>query len=248
MTTKNNKTVGVLLLIFVSIGLLIFLQSQPTVIASGIIKNVKVFANGEQIGIFELPQVLTEEQQTALNEFAIAEFFTDAFIPQDYEDTAERQITGQRDLTSEQELTPQQVEDLSELELQTLQAEQSGVIQDVKTSQLVASRTSTNLIESSVDENTHIRGSILKVAGKIEMNIKQPPYFYNVHLTCCGMNTFRVISSVETDGQGNFIVKMATTPKWPLGQWIMTIATIGDDNSIIKHQYLFNLVEGQTRE
>ena len=248
MSNTHTKAFGVVMLILVSLGLLMYLQIPPTVVATGLIENVKRFPSGETIGIYELPTLLNEEQQMELDKFAVTEFFSDAFVPQEYSDKAEKQISGQRNLVAEQGVVPEGAEleqsvNATEAERKALEAEQSGEFTGVKASELTASRTSTTLIENAVTESTHVRGSIVKVAGKIDMNIKQPPYFYNIHMTCCEMDTFRVVSSVETDAHGNFVVKVPTTGKFPLGKWIITIGTIGDDNTIIKHQYIFNLIE-----
>jgi len=239
----NRPLIGVLLLITLSMLLLSMMQDTTKVTASQVIKNVREFDLGEKITIYETPELLTADEIEALEKYALVEFFQDN-LPLQYQDTADNQneaITGQRDLLAEQGATPQQTGNLTELAIQTEQDDQSSIIKDVKVSELTASRTSTQLIESSVNENVYIRGSIVKIAGKIEMD-KPTPYFFNVNITCCGMNSFRALSAYETDGQGNFLVKFATTSKFPLGDWKVTISTIGDDNKIISHTYQFKLL------
>ncbi len=237
---STRKLAGLLMLILVSMVLLSLLQTETKIIASQIIKNTREFDLGEKITIYELPEILTKEQREALAIYATTEFFQDD-LPEDYI------IKGQRDLLTEQQATPQVDPSLNtvingtETIPFTEQEQQSETFKAVKTSELTASRTSPQLIESSVQGNIHDRGSIVKIAGKIEM-AKPAPYFYTIHMTCCGMDTFRVQTS-NTDSVGNFVIKIATSTKFPLGDWTVTIGTIGDDNKIIKHFYNFKLID-----
>jgi len=234
MNESSKKLAGLLMLIIVSVVILSMLQTETKIIASQIIKKTTEFDLGEKITTYEYPQVLSEEQQEALKKYAIAEFFQDD-LPDGY-------IKGQRDLQAEQDQTPQQTGNLTELQIQSEQEDQNQVITNVRTSELTASRTSAGLVEGSVEGNIYDRGSIVKIVGKIEMS-RPAPYFFNVIITCCGMDSFRALSAYETDGQGNFIIKFATTPNFPLGDWKVTISTIGDDNKVIKHQYDFKLID-----
>lgn len=238
----NRPLVGVFLLIGVAVLMFGMLQESTTVTASQVIKNVREFDLGEKIIIYENPILLTEEEIDALEKYALVEFFQSDF-PLNYQQKANEQneILGQRDLLAEQGDTPQQTGNLTELAIKTELENQSDVITGVTASELTASRTSTELIENSVNENVYIRGSIVKIAGKIEMD-RPLPYFFNINITCCGMDSFRALSAYETDAQGNFLIKFATTPKFPLGDWTVTISTIGDDNKIINHQYQFKLL------
>ncbi len=230
---SNKKLAGLLMLIIVSVVMLSLMQTETKIIASQIVKQTTEFDLGEKITTYQYPRVLSEEQEEALAEYAQVTFFQDD-LPEDY-------IKGQRDLQAEQDATPQQTGNLTELQIQDEQEDQNKVITNVKTSELTASRTSTQLIEGAV-EGVYDRGSIVKIVGKMEM-AKQAPYFFNVHITCCGMDTFRALSAYETDGQGNFVIKFATTPQFPLGDWTVTISTLGDDNKVIKHEYDFKLID-----
>lgn len=238
----NRPLVGVFLLIGVAVLMFGMMQESTTVTASQVIKNVREFDLGEKITIYENPILLTQEEFDALEKYALVEFFQSDF-PINYQQKADEQnkILGQRDLLAEQGDTPQQTGNLTELAIKTELENQSDVIIGVTASELTASRTSTELIENSVNENVYIRGSIVKIAGKIEMD-RPLPYFFNINITCCGMDSFRALSAYETDAQGNFLIKFATTPKFPLGDWTVTISTIGDDNKIINHQYQFKLL------
>ena len=231
----NRSLVGVMLLVIIGVMMFSMMQSESSISATKIEKTVRVFDLGEQITIYELPDMLTEEQEKFLATYATNEFFQDD-LPDDY-------ITkGQRDLLAEQNATVQQTGNLTDLKTTTTQTNQSEAIVGVSVSQLDASRTSASLVETAVNENVHARGSIVKIAGKIE-KADPPPYFYNVHVTCCEMSTFRAYSAVETDNFGNFIVKIATGGAFPLGDWKVTISTIGDDLKIIKHFYNFKLID-----
>jgi len=237
---STRKIIGLSMLILISMAMLSLLQTETKIIASQVIKNTREFDLGEKIIIYEYPEILTKEQKDALAKFATTEFFQ-SDLPDEYV------IKGQRDLLAEQQAQPQASDELNVVnsndtttQVFTQEEQQNQVFENVKTSELTASRTSTKLIENAVQGNVHERGAIVKIAGKIDMD-KAKPYFYNVHMTCCGMDTFRVISSSETDAQGNFVVKIVTTPQFPLGDWTVTISTIGVDNKIIKHYYQFNL-------
>lgn len=237
---STRKLVGLMMLILISMVMLSLLQTETKIIASQVIKNTREFDLGEKITIYEFPEILTQEQKDALAKYVTTEFFQ-SDLPDEYI------VKGQRDLLAEQQAQPQASPELNVVnsndtttQVFTQEEQQNEVFENVKTSELTASRTSTKLIENAVQGNVHERGAIVKIAGKIDMD-KAKPYFYNVHMTCCGMNTFRVISSSETDAQGNFVVKIATTPQFPLGDWIVTISTIGVDNKIIKHYYQFIL-------
>jgi len=239
----NRPMIGLLLLITVSVLLFSMMQQETKVTASQVIKNVREFDLGERITIYETPNLISAEEIKALEKYALIEFFQDDF-PLNYQQKADQQnqaIKGQRDLLAEQGDTPQQTGNLTELNIQSDQAQQVSEFQAVKTSELVASKTSLGLIESSVEGNVYIRGSIVKIVGKIEMD-RAKPYFYNVNITCCEMSSFRALSAYETDAFGNFVIKFATTTKFPLGDWTVTISTIGDDNKIIKHFYNFKLL------
>ncbi len=238
---STRKLAGLLMLILVSMVLLSMLQTESKIIASQVIKNTREFDLGEKITIYEMPNILTEEQQDALAKYATTEFFQDD-LPSEYK------VKGERDLLAEQQATPQSNASLNVVVnatngtgINTLQEQQNEAFKSVTTSELTASRTSPNLIESSVEGNIHDRGSIVKIAGKIEM-ARPPPYFYTIHMTCCEMDTFRVSTS-DTDGFGNFVIKIATAPQFPLGYWTVTIGKLGDDNKIIKHYYNFKLID-----
>jgi hypothetical protein len=235
--------IGLLLLITVSVLLFSMMQQETKVTATQVIKNVREFDLGERITLYETANLLTTEEIKALEKYALVEFFQSDF-PIQYQSKAEDQnnlIKGQRDLLAEQGDTPQQTGNLTELAIQSEQEQQVSQITGVKTSELTASRTATTLIENSAEGNVYIRGSIVKVVGKIEME-RATPYFYNVLITCCGMDSFRAMSAVETDAFGNFVLKFATTTQFPLGDWTVTISTIGDDGKIIKHFYNFKLL------
>jgi len=238
---STRKLAGLLMLIVVSMVILSLLQTETKIIASQVIKNTREFDLGEKITIYEMPEILTKEQKEALAKYATTEFFQDD-LPAEYK------IKGERDLLAEQLATSQSDPSLNIVTnatngtgINTLQDQQNEAFKSVTTSELTSSRTDILIQERAVQGNIHDRGTIVKIAGKIEM-AKPTPYFYTIHMTCCEMDTFRVSTS-NTDSQGNFIIKIATAPQFPLGDWVVTIGTIGDDNKIIKHFYNFKLID-----
>jgi len=239
----NRALIGLLLIITFSILLLSMMQTEQKIVASQVVKNVREFDLGERMIIYETPNLLSPEEIEAMEKYALIEFFQSDF-PIDYQVKAKQQnalIEGQRNLQAEQNATVQQTGNLTELRIQTEQEQQVAEITAVSTSELTARKDSLGLIESSAEGNVYVRGSIVKIVGKIEME-RPTPYFFNVHITCCEMDTFRALSAYETDAYGNFVVKFATTGQFPLGDWVVTISTIGDDNKIIKHFYNFKLL------
>ena len=94
------------------------MQSESTISATQVVKNVREFDLGEKITIYELPDMLTEEQQTLLATYATNEFFQDD-LPDDY------LAKGQRDLLAEQEATVQQTGNLTDLNISTNQTNQT---------------------------------------------------------------------------------------------------------------------------
>jgi|SRR3990172_914390 len=239
----NKPLIGMLLLISIAVLLVAMMQQESKVTASQIVRNVREFDLGERITIYETPQLLSPEEIEAMEKYALVEFFQSNF-PTDYLMKAEEQnamIQGQRDLLAEQNATYQQTGNLTELRIQTEQAQQVSQFTAIKTSELTGSKISSSLVENPAEGDVYVRGSIVKIAGKIEM-ARPAPYFYNVNITCCEMDSFRALSAYETDAFGNFVIKFATTPKFPLGDWTVTVSTIGDDNKIIRHFYNFKLL------
>jgi len=239
----NKQLIGFLILITIAVVIFSMVQDESKVTATQVVKSVREFDLGERITIYETPNLLTADEIEAMEKYALVEFFQ-SNLPIDYQVKAKEQnqlISGQRDLIAEQNATVQQTGNLTDLRIQTEQEQQVAEITAVSTSQLTARKDTLGLIEDPAEGNVYIRGSIIKVTGKIEMQ-KPAPYFFNVHITCCEMDTFRALSAYETDAYGNFVVKFATDGKFPLGEWKVTISTIGDDNKIIKHFYNFKLL------
>src|SRR3989304_7274018 len=157
----NRPLIGVLLLIVVAVLLVAMMQQETKVTASQVIRNVREFDLGERITIYETPQLLSPEEIEAMEKYALVEFFQSNF-PTDYLMKAEQQntmIQGQRDLLSEQNGTYQQTGNLTELRIQTEQAQQVSQITAVKTSELTASKTSPTFIENPAEGDVYIRGS-----------------------------------------------------------------------------------------
>jgi len=189
-----------------------------------LVSQVEQFLTQTQIDFIEqilnnslrLPQVITQEQADLLSEIL---------------------STDQVPLN----LTASQGELLEE-------ARTSQILQDSNlTSQFVdieaTEATGQPVLTTSGIADVHKRGSIVPISGKIEKLLTLPPYFFNVLITCCGMNSFKAMSAVETDAQGNFYVKITTNLSYPLGEWIVTISTVGDDRDIIRSEFRFQLVE-----
>ena len=96
-------------------------------------------------------------------------------------------------------------------------------------------------VSSAGSSITYVRGDEIPIVGKITLDNKPAPYWYNVIITCCGMTAFQSRSYVETDGQGNFGFMVRPDSSFPLGDWVVTIMIIGDDNKYVKHDFTFRL-------
>lgn len=240
MTSSNNKRLfGVLILIVVAVLLLALMQGETRVKASQVVKSVREFDLGEKLTIYETPQLLSEEELKAMAKYATVEFFQ-SDLPASFVEKADEQnrVIGERDLLSEQVANKNNtVTTEAEREIQ----QETSRFDNLVATELTGTQSEQRLIETQAQQNIFIRGSIVKIVGKVEME-RPAPYFLNINITCCDMDSFRVMSAFETDGQGNFVIKFATTPKFPLGDWTVTISTIGDDNKIIKTFYNFKLL------
>ena len=240
MTNDSNKRlIGVIMLIVVSLLILTLMQGETKVKASQVVKSIREFDLGEKLILYETPQLLSEDELKAMAKYSQVEFFQ-SDLPSNFLEKADeqnRQIAGQRDLLGEQTANKNN----TQLPNETQATESTSKFGDLQVTELTGSQTEARLIETQAQQNIFIRGSIVKVVGKVEMQ-RPAPYFLNVNITCCDMDSFRVMSAFETDSQGNFIIKFATTPKFPLGDWTVTISTIGDDNKIIKTFYNFKLL------
>ena len=151
----NKPLIGLVLLITIAVMTLSMIQEETKVTASQVVKNIREFDLGEKITIYETPNLLTAEEIEAMEKYALVEFFQ-SNLPVDYQSKAGEQneaIQGQRDLIAEQNATVQQTGNLTELQIQTDQEQQVKQITGVKTSELVASKTSLGLIERSAEGN-----------------------------------------------------------------------------------------------
>ena len=219
MVDRARVTVVVVLFLFVALIFLVSMQNtQFVTVQEGFIKDIKEFQMGEKITFYQVPDFLTPEQEEALKKYAEVSFFEDK-LPDSYVKQAKVQDSG-----------------ISETGNVTSLVLNTNVTQSV--GQVTPPTLKTNDIGT-----THKRGSIVMITGKIEKTLTQPPYFFNVIVTCCGMNSFRAMSAVETDGAGNFVIKIATDGHYPLGEWTIDVSTISDDKKIISHVYRFTLVE-----
>lgn len=212
---------------------------------SKFIKDIKCFEGNECLTIFEIPTQLTEDEQKLLDDLATV-FYQDQ-LPQQFEAKAEeqRQLEGQRDLVQEQISNPNNTQTDPQVIEQTVTQQSQDTFSGVSGVSLGLGNpevTGLNLIEKQTSANVFKRGDIVKVVGKMSL-IKPAPYFYNVNITCCEMDSYRVMSAVQTDPSGNFVIKFATNLKFPLGGWTVEISTIGDSNKILKHVYEFRLIE-----
>jgi hypothetical protein len=216
-------------------------QNQNVVaLDTSFIKNTECLMN-ECITIFQIPNQLTEEEQALIDEVATV-FFQDE-LPFEFQQKAKEQqeIIGERDLLAEQQATNQTSEHLNE---PIKSEDESGITRVGGVSLGVGnpSETALMLVEKQTEPNVFTRGDIVKVVGKIILD-KPSPYFMNINITCCEMSSFRAMSAVETDPQGNFVIKFATSMVYPLGDWKVVISTIGDDNKILNNVYDFKLID-----
>jgi len=243
MYKGNNKAIAIILLVVVGGIFFSLLQSASSVtLDSAFISKTTKFGN-EFIETYDIPLVLTEDQEKAL-ETVIPIFFQDE-LPVEFQQEAERQreIIGERDLIEEQQANPENPEEINEVV--TEENAPKGVT-NLSASKLVINRTagdiSTGLSYLEVTDNTFVRGDAVRLAGKMNLN-KPAPYFYNVIITCCQMSSFKAMSAVQTDAQGNFVLKITTNRSYPIGEWQVDITTIGDSSKILKHTYYFTLLE-----
>lgn len=217
MGNKGKKMIGVLLLSVILIIVLLSIQTGEVVsINTGFVKSITESPFGDKVITYEVPQFLTPEQEKALKKYTEEVFYSDV-VPQTYVQQAQKQNS-------------------------TIST--SGNITNIGVNKTETEKTGEPVLYSSSNAAKVVkRGESFSVAGKIEKVKSPPPYFFNVLITCCGMNSFKAMSAVETDALGNFLVKIYTDGHYPLGDYTMTISTIGDDAKIVAHNYYFRLVE-----
>ncbi len=237
MGRKDRKAIAVAMFIFVGLVLVVMIQSENVVaLDSSFIKNIKCYDGNECLTIFEIPNILTTEEQELVDQ--VAGVFYQDDLPPELQAEAVRQVEGQRQLLEEQNTDPSNPDEIN----QVTQGNDTGIlhVSGVSLGLGDPSVTGLTLIEKQTTPNVFQRGDVVKVVGKMQLN-KPAPYFFNVNITCCGMNSFKVMSAVETDAVGNFKVKFVTSSKYPLGDYTVELGVIGDDNKILKHVYEFRL-------
>ena len=205
---------GIILISLALLGFVIAIQ-QGTIITveNGFKQNIVKFGGGETITTYEIPEFLTPEQKAALAEYTDTIFYQEE-IPVEYVDAGLEQRT----------IYPEGYNATSsEIDVNATELQQT-------------------ILKTNTGSDTHQRGQIVTVTGKITKVTTPAPYFFNVIVSCCGMDSFRAMSAVETDAAGNFIIKIATTLKFPLGIWTVEISTVADDKTIMRTFYTFRLI------
>jgi len=216
---RYRKGAGIVLLMIIGLIVLITFQQGETIVKEeGFMEHVDIFPNGEKITQYEIPAFLTPEQEALLAEFAEKYFFTEQ-LPEEFIEVTRKQELAKQNATTT-----------------TLDSNLTSTSDVTETPQQL-------VITSGDAGNIYKRGFIVPISGKIEKVLTPPQYFFNVIITCCDMNSFKAMSAVETDFQGNFLVNIATDQSYPLGDWTVIISTIGDNKEILRSYFDFKLVE-----
>ena len=227
-----NKKFGVILIVFVVLFFTVVMAQGENKITSSarFLASTECFEAGECITTYKIPDILSEEELKKLTQ--ISQQFIVSNPPEEYVQLAQRQVSGQRDLASEN-IVQEFVNTTNNQ--QTLTASSiDASLSDIRNPNEVP-------CSSPISGSTYKVGSIVCILGKITTG-KPPPYFFNVNITCCEMPSFNAMSTVETQGDGSFIIKIPVTARYPLGEWTVTISTIGDLGQNIKKDYHFTLV------
>ncbi len=260
---RLTKIIGAVVIIGIVIFMAILFQ-QSTVVASTVEKSFteiqKTFEDGTQILIYETPDFLTPEQEEALAKYAQESFYSD-ILPTDFIRVTVQQYADKllNDGTDPSLFHDKLADYANSLETTGYsQQEIDEIVEDVETQMIVQSGNTTSY---SVDyeqtyeqqvpvlqalqntENVYKRGEIVQIPIKITKD-SPPPYVYNLNITCCEMSSFRASTAIETDGQGNDLIRIATNLKFPLGEWTVTVSTLSEDNrKIYEHEFIFTLVD-----
>lgn len=89
---------------------------------------------------------------------------------------------------------------------------------------------------------TFTRGHMINIIGKIE-KADPAPYFYNIIVRMGENIPIRSGNHVETNYDGTFLYNFPSDTTWRTGTYTATISTIGDDNSILTFDWVFDIVE-----
>ncbi len=242
MQSRNKKPIALIMLILVGAVMVSYIQSASSItLDSAFVKRTTQFGD-EFITTFEIPKVLSEEQEKVLG--TVIPIFFQEDLPLEFQEEAQRQreVLGERDLLEEQIDNPTNTDQIN-----TPKTEENTAkgVTSLSASKLVIDRNagdiSRGLSYLDISDNTFVRGDAVRLVGQFNLN-KPAPYFYNVIITCCDMNSFKAMTAVATDGQGNFVLKFATNRSYPLGEWQVELTTIGDSDKILLHTYYFTLL------
>ena len=231
------------MLILVGAVLASYMQSASSIsLDSAFVKRTTQFGE-EFITTYEIPKVLTDEQEKVLG--TVIPIFFQEDLPLEFQEEAQRQreVLGERDLLEEQVDSPTNTEQIN---IPKTEENTAKGVTSLSASKLVIDRkagdiNSGGLSYLDISDNTFIRGDVVRLVGQFNLN-KPAPYFYNVIITCCEMNSFKAMTAVATDAQGNFVLKFGTNRSYPLGEWQVEITTIGDQDKILLHTYYFTLL------
>lgn len=243
MQSRNKKPIALIMLILVVAVMASYIQSASSItLDSAFVKRTTQFGE-EFITTFEIPKVLSEEQERILG--TVIPIFFQEDLPLEFQEEAQRQreVLGERDLLEEQIDNPTNTEQIN---IPKTEENTPKGVTSLSASKLVIDRTkgdisSGGLSYLDITDNTFIRGDAVRLVGQFNLN-KPAPYFYNVIITCCEMNSFKAMTAVPTDAQGNFVLKFATNRSYPLGDWQVELTTIGDSDKILLHTYYFTLL------
>ena len=232
----SKKGMGVLLILVVVAVMFYYLESSDSASNMETVPQVRMeFAGGESIAFYQ-PVEYTEEVSMEMADTALAKYFTDqqTTIPESQADSQRSDDLGNR-MISEDEVDTSVSAPINE----NVIGGEIGNTYYTREGNPLEGQKDYEVLEGVP---TFTRGHIINIVGKIEKT-EPAPYYYNIVVRMGENMPIRSSSYVETNYDGTFLYNFPSDTTWRTGTYTATISTIGDDNSVLTFDWVFDIVE-----
>lgn len=232
----SKKGMGVLLILVVVAVMFYYLESSDSASNMETVPQVRMeFAGGESISFYQ-PVEYTEEVSMEMADTALAKYFIDqqTTIPESQADSQRSDDLGNR-MISEDEVDTSVSAPINE----NVIGGEIGNTYYTREGNPLEGQKDYEVLEGVP---TFTRGHIINIVGKIEKT-EPAPYYYNIVVRMGENMPIRSSSYVETNYDGTFLYNFPSDTTWRTGTYTATISTIGDDNSVLTFDWVFDIVE-----
>ena len=229
---SGKKGVGILLILVVMTVMFYYFESDNVSNMETVPQVRMEFSGGESISFYQ-PVEYTEEVSMEMADTALSKYFNDRVEtpqvnPERSEDLENRMITD------------------NEVDTSVSAPSDDNVIGgDIGNTYYTREG---NPLEGQKDYDvvegvpTFKRGHIINIIGKIE-KAEPAPYFFNVMVKMGNDIPVRSSTYIETNFDGTFLYNFPSDSSWRAGTYTATVSTIADDNSVLKFDWVFDIVE-----